>query len=302
MTIQDNWFGCPVSWLTDPGGETACDGQADIQFNSVAPFSGWLIRHNSFGGGLGEYVDGASFDDFRVVGNAGSAPSHCYHGMTFAYNAWETSTVLEHRPAARGSPVRLVEPRLGGLPPLVTRREPAPSSNPDSTDAGPSADMLGQLRPLRFPSDAGALQPDTALIVPGHSIGSAVIGVPSERLAAIYGDPVRTRSVKLGPDRVVAQAQLFKAPGGRLGAFVVDDKVVGLWTTSPFYSSPTGLGCRHAARGREAPAPLRVGAVCRRHAEPNSARSATSFLSGAGARTVNQVLLLRRQFVMPCGP
>jgi hypothetical protein len=300
VTIQDNWFGCPVDWLTDPGGETACDRQVDIQFNSAAPFSGWLIRHNSFGGGFGEYVEGASFDDFRVVGNVGSAPSSCYQGMTFAYNAWDRARCSS------------TDRRLGVLPFVsstpgsedfhLSSRVGAGAIVPsDSTDAGPPTDMLGQVRPLRFPSDAGAVQPDTALIVPGRSIGSAVIGVAPDRLAAIYGAPVKRRSVKLGPDRIVAQAELFRAPGGGLGAFIVDDKVVGLWTNSPFYSSPSGLGPSTTVADARS-LPLSAWARCGDAMRTRLGLVATSFLWGASARRVSEVLLLRRQFVTPCRP
>jgi hypothetical protein len=300
VTIQDNWFGCPVDWLYEPAGDTTCDNQADIQFNAASSFSNWLIRHNSFGGGIWAGFDGSSFDDFRVLGNAGSAPSSCYQGMTFAYNAWERARCSS------------TDRRLGALPfvssspgsedfHLSSRAGAGALVQPDSTDAGPSTDMLGQLRPLRFPSDAGAVQPDTALILPGRSIGSAVIGMPSDRLEAIYGAPVRTRSVELGPDRVMGQTQLFRAPGGRLGAFIVDQKVVGLWTTSPFYSTPAGLGAgTPLADARRLP--LSAWTQCTEAMRTKLGPVATSFLPGSSARTVGQVLLLRRQFVMPCGP
>jgi hypothetical protein len=300
VTLQDNWFGCPVDWLYQPAGDTTCDNQADLQFNAASFFSNWLIRHNSFGGGIWAGFEGSSFDDIRVVGNAGSAPSRCYQGMTFAYNAWERARCSS------------TDRRLGALPfvssspgsedfHLASRVGAGALVEPDAPDAGPSTDILGQVRPLRFPSDAGAVQPDSALILPGHSIGSAVLGAPADRLAAIYGDPVKTRSVELGPDRVAAQAQIFKAPGGRLGAFIVDNTVVGLWTTSPFYSTPAGLGTgTPLADARRLP--LSAWAPCNDAMRTKLGPVATSFLAGASPRIVGQVLLLRRQFVTPCRP
>lgn len=88
VTLENNWFGCPVDWIYVS--TTRCNGQADIQFNAASNFSNWLFRYNSFAGGLGQYVDGASYSNVRVVGNAGSGPSRCYAGWTFGYNAWDT--------------------------------------------------------------------------------------------------------------------------------------------------------------------------------------------------------------------
>lgn len=298
VTIQNNWFGCPTLWLYQAGGEGQCDGQEAIQFNSDAPFADWLIRYNSFVSGIGQYVDGASFSDVRVVGNAGSDPQACFSGMTFAYNAW---TGRRCAPTDR---------RLGDLPfvssvpgredlALAQRSAAAALVPPSSGDLRLDSDIAGHRRPSLYPRAAGSLERDTSLLVPGRSIGSVSLGTPAARIAATYG-PFRGRSTsRLGARRTSAQVATVAAPGGALRVTEIGGTVVGVATTSPFYSTPGGVGvgaplaaaarlphatwvpCVHAMR-------VRVGGV------------AVSFLSTAAKRRITGISMIRDALVAPC--
>jgi hypothetical protein len=94
--LENNWFGAPVRGVNDPGGDTADDGQPEVQLDprNAACWSNWLIRYNSFDHGLALGLDAdACFSNVRVVGNIGEAPGppQCFTGatgLTWEYNAW----------------------------------------------------------------------------------------------------------------------------------------------------------------------------------------------------------------------
>ena len=180
VTIENTLFGCAVEWLYVS--ETICDGQHDIQFNADSRFSNWLIRHNSFVGGVGQYVPGATYSNFRIVGNAGGRIQACFEGMSFAYNAW---TGLKCAPTDRSIPR---QPYVSAVPGSEDMRLAAGTAAsalvpPDSRsrDLALAVDMRGRIRPQRFPRDAGALERDTAL----HHAGQ------KHRLGGSWPDPSR---------------------------------------------------------------------------------------------------------------
>jgi hypothetical protein len=239
VTLENNWFGCSVEWLYVS--ETTCARQADLQFNAASRFSNWLIRYNSFAGGLSQYVPGASYENVRVLGNAGARPSTCYPGMTFAYNAW-----AGHGCAATDRNVRRL-PFVSSTPGsedfrLAPRSRASALVPPDSRDLKLAVDMTGRARPLRFPRDAGAVERDSARLTLGRSIGSAAIGMKRAELLALYGSPYRSRRVKIGRQADASQIDSFAAPGGSLQTTSVSGRVVGLATRSRFYSTSKGLG------------------------------------------------------------
>ena len=98
------------------------------------------------------------------------------------------------------------------------------------------------MRPVRFPSDAGSLQPDTAEIALGHSIGSAAIGMKRAAVVRAYVKPKSTRKARIGPAKTPATIDTFAVPGGTLQVTSVANRVVGLETKSPYYTTPAGLG------------------------------------------------------------
>lgn len=293
VTLENNWFGCSVEWLYNS--ETTCLGQADVQFNAASQFSNWLIRYNSFAGGLSQYVHGASYQNVRVLGNAGSRPSNCYPGMTFAYNAWAggscatTDRNVRRLPFVSSSPgsedFRLA---LGaGARALV---------QPVSRDLQLAVDMTGRNRPLRFPRDAGALERDTALLRPGRSIGAAAIGMRRVDVLGLYGSSYRSRRVKVGPQALPGRADLFAVPGGELRVTTLADRVAGLSTGSRYYTTSKGLGVgsRLAVRSNSRPGTGCANVIRRRF---GSVVVSFAIRRDGLIRTVS---LIRRGLEVPC--
>jgi hypothetical protein len=241
IRFENNVFSCPVGWMYDPGGDTQCDNQVDIQFNAESPFTNWLFRFNSFGAGIGQYVDGAGYSNVRVVGNVGSRPSKCFPGMTFAYNAWEAGSCSRTDRMLPRSPFVSDTPGSEDFQ-LVRGTRAAGFVPPEGADLDIRTDIEQQMRPRNFPRDAGAFQRDTAVMLLGRSIGSARIGMPRAALLERYGRPLRTKSEKLGEQKTRALVDRIAVPGGVLTATSVDDRVVGLSTRSAYYTTLRGLG------------------------------------------------------------
>ena len=299
VTIQNTLFGCPVDWVYESGGDTRCNGQADIQFNAASLFSNWLIRYNSFSSGLGQYVKGASYSNIRVMGNAGSRPSLCFPGMTFGYNAWVDRGCAPTDRVLQGLPFVSLAPGLEDFH-LVAASPARALVQPLSADLQLGSDIAGQTRPVRFPRDAGALERDTALLLPGRSIGAAAIGMSSNALRVFYGQPRASRSTKIGSKHVLARIDTFAVPGGSLRATMVGDDVVGLSTSSAFYSTPKGVGpgSPFADATRTAHA---TWVPCTHAAQSATGAVVVSYAPTAGRRRIAAVSMIRRLYVQPCG-
>ena len=298
VIMENNWFGCPVEWLYVS--ETTCNRQPDIQFNAATNFANFLIRFNSFAAGIGQYVDGASYTNVRVIGNAGSYPSRCYPGMTFAYNAWDGRGCGSDRNVRRspfestipGSEDLRLRPGAGaaGVVP------PSPSPSPDLELA---VDMEGRIRPLRFPRSAGALERDTALILLGKTIGSASIGMARDEVLRRYGQPRERRRAKLGEAKTPGWLDTFAVPGGSLRVTTVDDRVVGLATASPYYTTVSGLGAG-SPLGDAARLSSATWVECNIAFKRSVAGVVVSFRARAGRRVVRDVMMIRRGYDLPC--
>jgi hypothetical protein len=154
VTLENNWFGCPVNWLYVS--DTSCNNQADLQFNASSSFSNWLVRYNSFAAGIGEYVPGASFSNVRIVGNAGGR-SECLAGITSVRNAWAgsgcSSTDVDAGPLIFVS--RLVGQEDFHLLPGSQALNLVADS---SSDAQLNVDIEGRARPAGSARDAGATE------------------------------------------------------------------------------------------------------------------------------------------------
>lgn len=297
VRLENNWFGCPVEWLyeTVKGGETACNGQVDIQLSAASLFSNWLIRYNSLAAGIGQYVAGASYENVRIVANATAGFSGCYAGMTFAYNASQGRTCS---PTDKRLPGPVFVAATPGQENFQLRRGTGASAlaPPTSADLKLALDMEGRVRPLRFPRDAGALQRDTALIVLGRSIGSASVGMKRAEILGLYGQPGRSRPVKLGTAKTPATVDRFAVPGGSLEVTTVSDRVIGLATTSPYYTTPRGLGPGSPRADADRLTGTAWMACDQAFRRPGPV--VVSLL--AGKKTVKAVVMVRRAYVTEC--
>ena len=109
-------------------------------------------------------------------------------------------------------------------------------------DLHPRTDIDGQQRPLAWRPDIGADQQESAEIVLGDSIGAARIGMGMSELTAAYGAPasVVRRRAPGGPRVSVAS---YRRPWGTVAVtYSAEGRVVGVATTSPYYTTPAGVG------------------------------------------------------------
>lgn len=116
----------------------------------------------------------------------------------------------------------------------------------------PAYDIAGALRPLRGRADAGAYQRESALVVPGRSIGAASIGERRAAVVAFYGRPQHTLS-RRSHGRVESELD-YRIHGGVLSLTIESGAVVGLATTSRYYATAAGLGPGASATVPRAPA------------------------------------------------
>jgi hypothetical protein len=297
VRFENNVFGCPVGWLYEPGGDTRCDNQADIQFNAESQFTNWLFRFNSFGAGIGQYVEGARYANVRLVGNVGSRPSQCFAGMSFDFNAWVGGACAKTDRNLSRWPFVSVTPGAEDFQ-LVRGTRAASFVSPEGADLDIRTDIEEQIRPKRFPRDAGAFQPDTAVMLLGRSIGSARIGMPRAVLLERYGRSARTHSTKVGVHKTRALVDRFLVPGGVLTATSVDERVVGLSTRSAYYTTLNGLGPGSPVGD----APRGGWVECKNVIRRNIAGSMVSLTLSRSKKkpTVTEVAMLRRAYDTPC--
>ena len=161
VVIENNWFGKPVTGLSDPGGDRTDDNQPELQLDPRGGkcWSNWLIRFNSFYHGPAVGFDAEPcFEDFRVIGNLGEHPGEqCFYGakgLLWDYNAWvggrcgPTDAVLTSLPYVNTA-VGSEDFHLTGGPAqdLVT---------PTGPDYALATDIDGHHRPRGAARDAGA--------------------------------------------------------------------------------------------------------------------------------------------------
>jgi hypothetical protein len=93
VVVENNVFAGPVEWLPR---STTWDGQPNLQFTchgnptpTNCMLRNWLVRFNSFYGGL-HFFNRSTGSNFRVVANVGDSPdgSNCSRA-SFSYNVWK---------------------------------------------------------------------------------------------------------------------------------------------------------------------------------------------------------------------
>ena len=105
--------------------------------------------------------------------------------------------------------------------------------NPDSA---PNADIEGHLRPLRGRPDAGAHQREPAAIRLGSSIGVVRLGSKRLDVEAFHGRAIKAEAT----ERTTRES--YRVTGGVLWALYREGTVVGVGTSSPYYSTSGGIG------------------------------------------------------------
>ena len=181
--------------------------------NSLTQFAcGWILGK-------------ATVYAFNVVGFAGAkSAAHCGTSATLSGDPKFVNEAQLDASLQRGSP-------------LIGRGDP---------DAHPATDRNGRRRPIRGAPDAGAFEWDVVDIVPGVSIGAVKIGMPRAAVESFYGLPSSSKSVRVsGPAPAVSKLLVVRyiVHHGALSVYYsAAGKVVGVGTTSPYYSTANGLG------------------------------------------------------------
>ena len=161
VVIENNWFGQPVTGLSDPGGDRTDDNQPELQLDprGGSCWSNWLVRFNSFHNGPALGFDAEPcFDNFRMIGNIGEHPGlQCFtgaKGLLWAYNALvggrcgETDVTLASLP--------YVSTTIGSEDYHLTGGAAQDLVTPTSRDFALKTDIDGRHRPHGAARDAGA--------------------------------------------------------------------------------------------------------------------------------------------------
>ena len=122
----------------------------------------------------------------------------------------------------------------------------SPGLGRGSPDLHPRLDIDGHLRPLRLPPDVGASQREPASIVLGRSIGAVALGNSQSRTDAFYGGHPRTSQGHA--HGLPVETESYRRHGGRLEVtYDSAGKVVGILTSSRYYTTSAGFGSGEAA-------------------------------------------------------
>ena len=242
-TIQNNLFGA----LAHPNnGVDITDGGP-----GNSPWSGTIrILHNTFANGPGGPAlilaegPGAFQPGTKayIAGNAGGLSRLCLPktvnvSVEFEDNMWGGFTCGNSD--LRGT-VRLVRPTLDS--PDLHLQAGSPGIGTVSPTIGPLTDAAGALRPLRWKADVGALQTEPAQIVLGRTIGRVALGASRASIEKLLGK--RTTHMRSG-----LALSTYGRPGGSLFVEYAGAVVVGVGTTTRYYSTVSGLGVGAPAAG-----------------------------------------------------
>jgi hypothetical protein len=275
ITIENNFFDHPTA-----GGSYA----VEIDSSMHRPIEHVHFLHNSALATM--WVDtSGGLDDVVFDSNVGPRASyHCYKGVTFRYDVWQGAacSASDHNAAAG-----FVNPSADDL----HLAPGAPALNAADPGVGPSRDIDGDLRPIRMPSDAGADQRETAEIVLGRSIGRVHLGEPRAAVVAFYGRPGSVSHAR------GLEADTYRIHRARLTISYAGDAVVGVSTSSLYYTTAGGLGPGAPARS----APGRWSSCARAYV--SSARGARTLAVPAGGRraaTIAAISIVRTRFSRTC--
>ena len=233
------------------GSPVLFSGYIHVYYNSIA--ANGAIQ---FFRGCSQNVDPAT--DIRLVGNIGYLSPGCnpgYGTWHVDHNLWTNTRFQANRP---GWPPCGSGDRLGSAT-FVNDSMTAPDLHLQRGSAGlgvgdplshPPDDIDGRPRPLRWPPDAGAAEDDLARARLGRSIGMVGIGFAEANVRKVYGAPARILRRRIGVARENVRIAVYREHGGALQvSYDSTDTVVGLSTTSLYYSTAGGLGVGADATG-----------------------------------------------------
>ena len=238
ILVENNFMSCQPGTCYGGGatGDTIyLDSKGSQSFSNVT------VRFNSSTGEFLFDVNASHAQNFRVYGNALGGGLSCPKGGSFkadynvgvicgGTNRVKLPTFVDSSPngdydAAPGSK------QIGAVPLSFCAK-----------NGCPTRDIDGNARPRRWNVDAGADQRDPAGIVLGKTIGAARLGMTEAAVVAAYGSPRRVRSLAAGSGGPRLRLASYRLHGGQLWVIYDSGRVVGLGTSSAYYSTSGGLG------------------------------------------------------------
>lgn len=289
ITIENNRFDTPGSLS---GGLST--GFFPVLFApNNEPITNVRIAYNSLLGPIG--FNPGTLNNVEITANVGPMePFGCNQAVSYSYNVWTKAKCGSSDTTASSG---FVDP--AGFD-LHLQRGAAALGRGNSS-AHPTSDFEGQLRPVKMRPDAGADQREAAILVPGQSLGALKIGAAAPDVESFYGKPTRRAkwkpagfkppSSRSGKPLIMAS---YRTRGGALWAIYDGTRVVGMGTTSPYYSTSAGRGVGspgadfHGFRWID----------CRRAYRDYRRGVATYFVPARGEKTgkIVSVSLLRREY------
>jgi hypothetical protein len=257
--IENNVFAatCSEQKTKDNGGVCGQVNPVDVGLGKLCGGPGatnLTARFNSVQGDIGFNCGDGNYANSQVYGNVmsiGYAPYHCgvyqswgvsIHDNVYGTpsNTGGTSTLCGEGSAIQDG--QWVNPN----PPaydfrLASRSVKSVGRVPVKVPGGfPAVDFAGAPRPLRTAADAGAYQWETPLLVLGKSVGGMALGEPVATVKAAYGTPRSQHTRTLGTKSV--DELDYRLHGGQVTLYADGGAVVGISTSSPYYTSPGGVG------------------------------------------------------------
>jgi hypothetical protein len=279
ITIQNSWFGPNGGFYS-----------LDLTSNAKLPNTGLHIRNNTFTKGISA-SRGIPYRDSDLTGNivrSVSCPSLLSAGWTVSYNLVGGTT-----PCGRGGRAA-TNFRLAPDGLHLERGSPAIDAVRKSVPGAPRIDIDGQARPRRAASDAGADEREPATLVLGRSVGMATLGMTEDAIVAFYGEPAsRKARVKTARDRRLTYAS-YRVHGGWLTMAYTAGRVVGIATSSPYYTTTAGFGVSSGRTGLQ-----RITWLSCRSVYHQKVRGVDVFyriLGGRKGKSVGSVAMLRPGF------
>ena len=246
ILVENNYFinGGPLKF--DCTSNNCVNSEIVVRYNSFAgaslelqnacnangSCSGATIDNNLVSGNIG---DGCPVVGFGIGGAAGS-------GWRSEYNV---ETVAAHGICV-GDSTSIFRVPLGYVSPGAPNFDLRLLQGSAAMYAGdptshPARDIQGLLRPLHVAPSAGAAQNETAELDVGRSVGAVALGMSAGDVATTYGlqSPAAT-SVK-------PRTFHYRVYGRNVSIRYLRSVVVGIETTSPYYTTVTGLGVGSSA-------------------------------------------------------
>ena len=270
ILIENNWFDAPGSHGAGPA-------SAPLMFEPFSvPISNVTIRFNSLLGGIG-FGNSGPYSNVRMIANVGDRIQYACNyggaGFTYAYNVW---TAARCGPTDRSAPLSFVNP--SGFDLRLPRRAAALRAGDPSSR--PARDIDGKLRPLHVAPDAGASQSETAELLVGKSIGAVALGMTPSGVTSAY-----RLSPSVAPTAATRTA-IYVIEGRTVRLRYHAGVVVGLETSSPYYTTSNGLGVGSTAAAARA-ASFTWTTTCRKAYRRVTGRSVTYLMTRSSSRSTN---------------